>query len=153
MNSFPIDKIQERLDELKNQYPFSNDTDFMTKLKAFHSTEERLRRTGRTHAMARISLELAIESIQPVYIIDHFKMSFDLSNMNSHFMRAVEEWQEYYYNMGVEIILNYEPRYNRFSTKLRTEDSVKIYNEFRLKDYEFPKKEEKRQFSKLLLII
>lgn len=153
MNPFPIDKIQERLDELKQEHPFSTDVDFMSKLKLFYSTEERPRRTGRTYAMAKISLELAIESMQPVYILDHFKISFDSSGMNSHFMRAVEKWREYYYNMGVEIILNYESRYNRFSAKLMTEDSVKIYKEFRLKDYEFPKKEEKRQFSKLLLII
>lgn len=155
MKVFPIENIQKRLDELKELYPFSSDTDFMSKLKLFFSETDTARRTGRTHALARISLETAIETENPVYIIDHFKMQNNSHQMDSHFMRAVEDWQGYYHDMGVNIILRHEANYGRFSAKFEPSNltqSVEIYNLLRLKNYCFPK-EQPKEFSKLLLIV
>lgn len=152
MNIFPTEELKDRIVELNEKYPFSSDEEFMSKLKLFYSNKEKVRVTGRTHALARVLLETAIESMQSIYLVDHHKIFLNSQQINRHLFRAIEDWQGYYYDLGIEIILRYESAHERFTAKLANAQSEKNYSLFKIKDCEFPK-EKLKEFSKLLLIV
>ena len=152
MNYFPIKEIQEKLNNDKNLYPFSTDIDFLSKLKLFFSSSELPRRSGRSYAMARILLENALETEGYIYLVDHFDTNDNRLSQKGHLFHLIEDWQSNFYNLGIEIVLKLEYNSSKFSADLRNKKSKDLYNVFKL-NYEFPLKEEPREFSKLLLII
>lgn len=102
------------------------DKEFCDKLKAFYSFDEGnrsglnigYRRTGRTHKLAKILLETAIESRREIEIVDHY-LDIRGSRESHHYMqRAIEYAAHEYRQQGVEIDLRFNNRGESFSAYL-----------------------------------
>lgn len=147
MNPFPIDDLKARKEYLA-QYSFSSDEDFASKLKSYYSDNQIYRRTGRTYLMARILIELSIESHTEVNIADHFDIFESSRRLVAHSNNIINDVLDWYYSHGIII-----QRRQLSPERVRFElvDGHSFYNYFRIGTINpFI---EKKEFSKKLLLI
>jgi hypothetical protein len=133
-------------------YMFSKDVEFASKLKAFYSNYDyNYRRTGRTFLLLRILVEQAIESGKYVSIIDHMEMYESINNRRilhystSELINVIR----FYMNKGIDLRVEYK---NEYTFKVMIYNGHNFYNKIRIKPYT-PEYKRKEEFSKLLLII
>lgn len=155
MNVFPTELLKNRIKELENNYEFENymfseDNDFASKLKAFYS-DYNFRRTGRTFLLLRILVEQAIESGQYVSIMDHIQIYESHSNRraiqyaNSELKNVIY----FYINQGIDLRIEHK---NEDTFRVMIYNGHNFYNKIRIKPF-VPEYKKKEEFSKLLLII
>ena len=133
-------------------YMFSKDVEFASKLKAFYSNYDyNYRRTGRTFLLLRILVEQAIESGKYVSIIDHMEMYESINNRRilhystSELINVIR----FYMNKGIDLRVEYK---NEYTFKVMIYNGHNFYNKIRIKPYT-PEYKRQEEFSKLLLII
>jgi len=147
MNPFPIDKLKEQLAKVQSNYRFSDDMIFASQMKMLFSEYEN-RRTGRSFLIIRMLIELSIEENRDVTLIDHYAGLGHQPNYH-----AIDQVLQWYYYQDVEI--NYKVSKfgkDRFVFTLADNSSIEKYNKIKIPRFQ-PIVEEKRQFSKLLLIL
>lgn len=128
------------------------DQEFCDKLKAFYSYKEEYRRTGRTYKLAKILLETAIESGREICIRDHYLDVHGVANAEHNMFRQVEHIVYEYRDLGIEIKVDFDSRFNRFKAKVT--GGMIYYNE--VKNNPFPVRliKEKIEFlNKQLLLL
>ena len=147
MNPFPIDELKARKEYLE-QYSFSSDEDFASKLKSYYSDNQIYRRTGRTYLMIRILIEISIESHKEVNIADHFDIFESSRRLAISSNIIIDDVLDWYHSHGI-IIKKRQLSLERVRFELI--DGHSFYNYFRIGTINpFIKKKE---FSKKLLLI
>ncbi len=149
-NVFPTELLKNRIKELETNfefenYKFSEDIDFASKLKGFFSYEE-FRRSGRTFLLLRVLIEISIENDTPINLYDHHNI-FNKRNDIRYIIKDVLDW---YSKQGILIRIIDNRQSEQISFKLT--DGFNNYTRIRINQY-VPKIEKPREFSKLLLII
>lgn len=118
-----------------------NDIEFQSKLKALFS-HDRYRRTGRSHVLAKVLIEIALETGEHIAFVDHHDV-FNISHRHKYeFMKMVREIiDEYlYYGVDIQIIdLNEKGMRLRLGNTRYTspKSPMDIYRRMRIPDY-FP---------------
>ena len=130
------------------------DKDFQKKLKVFFdiSNNPDTRRTGRTTLLCKILIEQAIETDEPVKIIDHWvtaKSNHRVLNSTRSTLERVFFTDYLNKNLDVTIIFNKQDY--SFIIKKGPLFSTLLYHSIRIKSY-IPIKESVIQNKKLLLI-
>jgi hypothetical protein len=154
-NVFPTELLKNRIKELETNfefenYMFSEDVEFASKLKAFYSNYN-FRRTGRTFLLLRILVEQAIESGEYVSIMDHIEM-YESNNNRRAIQYANSELRNvihFYINQGIDLRVEHR---NEHTFRVMIYNGHNFYNKVRIKPYT-PEYKRKEEFSKLLLII
>lgn len=138
-----------------NEYRFSDDTEFASKLKAFFSERDN-RRTGRTFLLLRIAIENAIESKDVIHPLDHVQMyerydnRMNLDMLYSELHRVLD-WYKCKHNILIRMVKTT----SRGGCVLELISGFDNYHRIKLKEFipENNKIFEVKKFSKLLLII
>ena len=137
---------------------FSEDLDFCRKLKTFYSLDDEKgqRRTGRTTLLAKIIVEVAIESGESVRLQDHYIKS-SINNMTT---RALYEACRDYinelnrYGCGIQIVNNNSHNYNTtLHLSIKDEVSMMCYRMQRMVPYQMGLRENKKEVKKNLILL
>lgn len=133
------------------------DDEFMSKLKTMFSNN--YRRIGKTHAMARVLVELALETGQPISVIDH-NMIFERDGYNrhsSHHMLSMIRTviHEFECEKGVNIrILDFHPQSIRLTFERHSAaDVINNYHKTRIPYFEPQRLAPKKKVETDLLLI
>lgn len=126
------------------------DDQFISELKRFFSYGNR--RTRRSTILARILLETAIETVEPIKLIDHYlyKNNEGAIRFMEHQVVSIYQW---YIDQGVS--------FRNISIKngiviaelIETSNNRILYDKLRIREIIHKPIQEEKEFSKLLLII